>query len=421
MLTAPLVTPLEVSEPSDGPRSVYMNNAATTWPKPERVYDAVNGALRATGSLGRTARRSSEAESPLERARARCAAFLGVRDPQRLAITPGCTWASNIAIQSMPWKSGDRIVHSGLEHNSASRPCGLVAERHGVEVLTAPYRPGDPMDLDFVEDLLAHGRVRLVVATMASNVTGELLPWRELRRLTRAHGALLMLDAAQTAGVVPIDIGELEPDLMVFAGHKGLYGPPGVGLLYVSAALEQRFFAVGGTGHDSGKLEMSARMPAMFEVGTFNGPAIAGLEAGIAFVAETGPENILRHERALTARFLEGLASREGVQLYGHPDPERRLSVVSCRFKGREPKAVAAWLAEQGVVTRAGYHCSPLAHRTIGSHPFGGTVRFSFGLGNTLSDVERVLALLAELPADVGRAEATQPTPPDQGELDFEI
>jgi selenocysteine lyase/cysteine desulfurase len=381
----------------------------------------MNRGLRTAGSLGRTARKADENDNPLERARAAAAAFLGIKDPQRLAIVPGCTWASNIAIQSLPWKAGDRIIHSGLEHNSASRPCRLVGERHGVEVFTAPYQPGNPMDLDFVEDLLRHKRVKLVVATMASNITGELLPWRELRRLTREHGAMLMLDAAQTAGVVPIDIGELQPDMMVFAGHKGLYGPPGIGLLYVAPGVEHRFFAVGGTGHDSGKLDMSARMPAMFEVGTFNGPAIAGLEAGIAHVQSVGTDAILRHERQLTARFLAGLAAIEGVHVYGDPDPEKRLSVVSCRFLGRDPKTVSGWLAERGIVTRAGFHCAPLAHQTIGSHPFGGTVRFSFGHPNTLREVDHVLAVLAQMPADLGRFEATLPCKPGRCDLDFEI
>ena len=398
--------------------TIYLNNAATSWPKPERVHEAVNRALRGAWSLNRTAGRKAAEENFLEPARARVAAFLGISDPQRLAFVPGCTYASNIAVQALPWKAGDQIVMSGLEHNASARPCRLVGERHRVEVFTAPYRPGDPISLEYVEARLREGHVRLVASTMASNVTGEIFPYRELREMTRKYGALLFLDAAQAGGVLPVNIAELQPDLIVFAGDKGLHGPPGIGLLYVDPHVEQRFFAVGGTGHDSGKLDMSARMPAMFEVGTFNGPAIAGLDAGVQWVKETGTEAVLRRERELASRFLAGLASIAGAHVYGGADPTRRVAVVSCRFEGRDPRTVAGWLAERGIITRAGFHCAPLAHQTIGSHPFGGPVRFSFGYHLTPGEVDQTLAVLAEMPADLGRSGPPAPPPPPEQEIE---
>src|SRR5690606_24385195 len=231
----------------------------------------------------------------------------------------------------------------------------------------------------------------------ASNVTGEITPYRELRELTRRYGALLMLDAAQAGGVLPLSMSELEPDLCVFAGHKGFYGPTGVGLLYVAPGLDQELFLVGGTGRDSGKVEMSRSMPHQFEVGTHNAMSLAGLEAGVRWLMETGIDRILAHEQALTRRFMDGLQSRGDVHVYGGRDPARRVGVASVRFIGRDPGEVGGWLAERGVVTRTGFHCAPLAHQTIGSHPYGGTVRFSFGWSNTADEVDRVLDLLAEL------------------------
>ena len=186
------------------PGAIYLNSAATTWPKPERVYEAVGRTLRAAGSLGRTA--GTNVETPLEGTRSRVAAFFGIDDPRRLAFVPGCTYACNIAVQGLEWKRGDRILISGLEHNAVSRPARLVAARHGVDLGTSPYAPGAPIDLEWVERELKRGGVRMVAAVMASNVTGEILPYRELRELTRKHNALLLLDGAQAGGVLPISI-----------------------------------------------------------------------------------------------------------------------------------------------------------------------------------------------------------------------
>jgi selenocysteine lyase/cysteine desulfurase len=188
-----------------------------------------------------------------------------------------------------------------------------------------------------------------------------------------------------------------------------------VGILYVAPGVEEGFFAVGGTGKDSGKVEMSRKMPDQFEVGTHNAMSLAGLEAGVAWLQETGVERVLAHERALARRFVEGLKRRGDVHFYGGDDLGRRLGVVSVRFLGREPKDVGGWLAERGIVTRTGFHCAPLAHQTIGSHPFGGTVRFSFGWSNTEEEVDRALAVLAEMEEAVPKR-SPEPVPPAAAE-----
>jgi len=371
--------------------NIYLNSAATTWPKPESVQRAMTDALMSASNPGRT---SEKSEDSIERARLNIASFLQAKDPNSLAFVPSATWATNCAIQSLPWQPGDHVVMSGLEHNACSRPVRIIAARHGITFGCAPYAPGNPMDLNWVERELRRRKVKLVVANMGSNVTGELTPFEHLRELTKRYGARLMLDATQVAGVLPLDLSEMDPDVAVFAGHKGLHGPPGVGMIYLSPDLPTEVFVGGGTGKDSGVLDMSNSMPSKFEVGTPNLPGILGLEAGVAWVQSQGTAQIFRHESNLAAHFVDGLSKLEDVVIYGAGSMTARLPVVSVNFLGRDPKHVANWLSRRGVVTRAGFHCSPLAHQSIGSHSWGGTVRFSFGYHNTLAEVQYALHLI---------------------------
>lgn len=371
--------------------NIYLNSAATTWPKPASVQSAVTDALMSACNPGRTA---EKVQDPIERARLNIASFLQAKDPNTLAFVPSATWAANCAIQSLPWQPGDHVIISGLEHNACSRPVRIIAARHDITFGCAPYAPGNPMDLDWVEGELRQRKVKLVVANMGSNVTGELTPYAQLRELTRKYGARLMLDATQVAGVLPLDLSEIDPDMAVFAGHKGLHGPPGIGMIYLSPDLPTEVFVGGGTGKDSGALDMSNSMPSKFEVGTPNLPGILGLEAGVAWVQSQGTAQIFRHESNLAAHFVDGLSKLENVLIYGGGTMTTRLPVISVNFLGRDPKHVAKWLSKGGVVTRAGFHCSPLAHQSIGSHPWGGTVRFSFGYHNTLAEVQYALHLI---------------------------
>ncbi len=379
---------------------MYFNNAATTWPKPEIVYQTVDDCFRNLNSPGRTVSdEGARSAAMMSTCRTEVAEFFGIRDPNRLIFTPSATYSLNLAIQGLHWHEGDLILISGLEHHAVSRPVRKVARERGLDFEVAPYRLGDPMDLDFVEDRLKTGKVKLIAATMASNVTGEILPSRELGDLADRYGAIYLVDAAQTAGVLPIDVEELRADLLSFAGHKGLFGPPGVGGLYVRKGIELECLAEGGTGKDSGKHEMSGRYPSNYEVGTHNLLSIAGLTAGVRWLRGTGLETIVAHERALTQRFLEGLHELSGVSIYGAPDPDNRTAVVSLTMEGTTPNEIATWLAEtHHIATRAGYHCAPLAHETIGSLPGPGTIRFSFGYFNTLEEVETVLGRLSEMP-----------------------
>lgn len=373
---------------------IYFNNAATSWPKPEPVYKAIDACLRAHGSPMRSVGAGADA---MHACREEIASFLGIADPGRLGFLPGCTYALNLAILGLPWVEGDVAIMSGLEHHAVSRPLRKTVRERGIRLEVAPYSPDDPIDLALVESVLKRGRVRLVACTMASNVTGDILPVAEVIRLAHRYDALCLVDAAQTAGVLPIDVGALGPDMVAFAGHKAMFGPPGIGGLYVAPHVQLRTLAEGGTGHDSGKHEMSGSFPASFEVGTHNLPAISGLAEGVRWIRQTGLDAIRKHECRLAERLVSGLREIRGIKVHGGARPDRRTSVASLTFEGQSPQDVGRRLAERHqVVGRFGYHCAPLAHETIGTLPGPGTFRLSVGYFNTDEEVDRVLSYIAE-------------------------
>jgi len=381
---------------------IYLNNAATTWPKPEVVYTTVDKCFREMDSPMRNAAEGVLHGDLMSESRKVIAPFFGITDPTRLILTPGCTYALNLAILGVGWKSGDVAIMSGLEHHAVSRPIRKLAIERSIRFEVAPYEPGHPIDLDFVEQTLRRGRVRLVACTMASNVTGDLFPVQDVVELAHRYHALCLIDAAQAGGILDIDAESLGADLLAFAGHKGLFGPPGLGGLYVAPGIDLRTLAEGGTGGDSGEHAMFHKVPSTYEVGTHNLPAIAGLAAGVQWIQETGLERIRAHERKLVGQFIAGVSEIPGVKVYGTRDLDRRTGVVSLTMEGMTPKELAAWLAEEHQVTsRAGFHCAPLSHETIGTLPGEGTIRFSFGFFNTPEEVASVLQDLVEAPRAV--------------------
>lgn len=378
---------------------IYLNNAATTFPKPECVGEAMQRVLAAAGSAGRDALGPGchDGKALLECCRETVAGFLNAPDPSRLCFLPGCTYALNLAIQGLAWEAGDVALMSGLEHHAVSRPIRKVAIERGAEFAVAPYEPGEPVDLGWLESRLREGGVRLVACTMASNVTGEVVDVAAVCRLAREHGATTLIDAAQSVGMIEIDVGALGCDMLAFAGHKGLFGPPGVGGLWIRDGLELRTLAEGGTGSDSGRHEIGGACPCRYEVGTHNLPAIAGVAAGAAWVRERGVASIAQHERALVGRLIEGLGAIEGVTVHGGRDLERRTSAVSVTIRGMDPASAAAGLAQRGITTRAGFHCAPLAHETIGTLAGGGTLRLSPGAFTSEREIDLTIEAMREI------------------------
>lgn len=378
---------------------IYFNNAATSWPKPEVVYQAVDDCFRSLNSPNRTTSREGSLSSDLLQAsRREVAEFFGIRNSQRLAFVPSCTYGLNAAIWGQPWREGDVALMSGLEHHAVSRPIRRVSHEKAVRFEVIPFSFQEPIDLDFVESRLRNQQVRLVACTMASNVTGHVLPIQPLGALCRQYGACLLVDAAQSAGVLPVDVEDLQADILVFAGHKALFGPPGVGGLYVREGVPLSAFAVGGTSQDTDAHEVTADFPASFEVGTHNLMAIVGLTAGVGWLKQTGVEAVGAHERNLTNYFIQKVQHVRGVTIYGPVDSAERTGVVSITIKGFKPSAISEHLsADQNIATRSGYHCAPLAHETIGTLPGNGTTRFSFGFFNTQDEIDLAVESLAKL------------------------
>jgi len=379
---------------------MYFNNAATTWPKPEIVYETVDECFRNLNSPDRThSAEGAQSSSTMQTCRKEVAEFFGIDDETRLVFLPSCTYALNLAILGQAWTKDDVVIMSGLEHHAVSRPIRKLSRERGVEFKISPYTPEKPFDLDWLEEELKTGKVKMVACTMAANVTGDILPSIEIGQLCKKYGVRYLVDAAQSAGVLPVDVKELNADFMTFAGHKGLFGPPGIGGLFVRDGIVLDNLAEGGTGKDSGKHDMSGSFPSNFEVGTHNLIGITGLCAGVRWVKQAGLDAIRDHEHSLLIRFIEAISSIPGIKLYGSENLERRTSVCSFTLQDMSPQKIATWLSETyGVSTRAGYHCAPQSHETIGTIPGEGTIRFSFGFSNTVEEIDAVTGMLAELP-----------------------
>jgi cysteine desulfurase family protein len=381
------------------PPLVYLDNAATSWPKPDVVETAMVRYLREIGaSPGRSAHRLSNAAEGIRLdAREAVAELVGVRDPLRVVFTGNATAALNLVLFGL-LNPGGHVVTTGIEHNAVMRPLRALESR-GVRVTVVPCAADGSLGAAAVDAALRPDTV-LVVANHASNVCGTVLPVREIAAVAHARGIPLLVDAAQTAGVWPIDLAADRIDLLAFTGHKGLLGPPGVGGLVISDAFDAERLPPrvhGGTGSRSEHEVQPGFLPDKYEAGTPNAVGLAGLAAGARFVLERTVAKVRQHEQALTARLLDGLAGVPGVTVHGSQNPARQTAVVSFTVCGRSTSDVAAQLDERyGVLCRPGLHCAPQAHRTLGTLP-GGTVRFSPGLFTTPAEIDQALAAVRRL------------------------
>ncbi len=353
---------------------------------------------RAGGNPGRSGHRLSVAAARVVyEAREAVAELFNVPDPLRVIFTPNATYALNLAMRGY-LRPGDRVVTTSVEHNSVMRPLRAL-EKKGVEVAVVPCARDASLKPAAMEKAVTPA-TKLVVVNHASNVTGTLLPVAEVATIAHEAGALILVDAAQTAGCVPIDVQEAGIDLLAFTGHKALLGPNGTGGLVVGAdvdASEIEPLIAGGTGSSSESEEQPETLPDKFEAGTVNAVGLAGLHAGIRFVTERGVEAIRARGVALTRQLAEGLAGIPGVKLYGPADPEKRTAVASITVEGLRVSDVGLRLDDDfNILARVGLHCAPAAHRTIGTFPEG-TVRLAPGVFTTAADVEKAVAAIKEI------------------------
>jgi len=376
--------------------TVYLDNAATSWPKPEEVYRAVDRFMRQVGATpGRGGhRREEEAQRIADETRQALAQLFHAPDPQGVVFTMNATQAINMALKGL-LRPGDHVVTSSIEHNALWRPLKAL-ERTGVRVTAVPCAPDGTLDPAAVAAAL-RPETRLVAMLHGSNVLGAILPVAEIGAICRSRGVLFLVDAAQTAGALPLDMEAMGIDLLAFAGHKGLYGPHGTGGLVVRPGVALETWIEGGSGVESASETMPEALPARLEAGSHNAAGIAGLLEGVRFVLEQGVERIRAHEVELASLLLEGLREIPGASILGPGDPAQRTAVVSVTVEGYSPDQLAVVLDQVfDVATRAGLHCAPQAHRTAGTLDCG-ALRFSPGYFNTADDIRYAVESLREI------------------------
>lgn len=378
---------------------IYLDNAATSFPKPESVYQAIEHTLRYIGgSPGRGSHKKAlEASRLVFNTREKMAQLLNVPDSSRIIFTLNATEALNLALKGL-LKARDHVITSSLEHNSVLRPLRALEQKRWITKTIIPCTTGGFINMEALEKAF-QPNTRLVILTHASNVIGTIMPIQEISHLAHKRGVLLVLDAAQTVGSMPIDARELGVDLLAASGHKGLLGPQGTGFLYIKEGLVLEPLLEGGTGSYSDHEEQPLELPDRFESGTHNTPGIAGLGAAVEFLLKEGLSKVWQHKKMLTSLALEALQEVPGTQIYGPKEPEKQTAVISFNLAGRDPTSIGRVLDEEfDIQTRTGLHCAPLAHRTIGSFPLG-TVRISFGYFNTPAEIEYFVSALMKLKA----------------------
>lgn len=377
---------------------IYLDNASTAFPKAEGVAEAVYHYLRDCGcNVGRGGYDMAySAEETVFRTRQQLADFFHGPDCRNVVFTKNITESLNVILKGF-LRPGDHILVSAMEHNAMMRPLQQLAAR-GVAFDRIPCAADGTLCLDRAEALL-RTNTRAIAMLHASNVCGTVLPLEAVGELCQKHGLRFIVDCAQTAGVLPIDMGAMHIDALAFTGHKGLLGPQGIGgfILQKDMVPLVEPLLSGGTGSISHTEEVPPFMPDRFEPGTPNLPGIFGLHAALEFLEREGTENIRRHELALTARFLDAIGTIPGLRIVGRTGTEGRTGVVSVLPERADPALLADALGrEYGIMVRVGLHCAPNAHRVLGTYPTG-TVRFSFGFRNTEEEADKAAAALREL------------------------
>lgn len=377
---------------------IYLDNASTTFPKAPNVANAMSDYLT---NYGININRGSYAlaydvEDIIYTTRQRLNNVFNSHDPSHVIFTQNVTMSLNMVIKGL-LKSGDHVLVSTMEHNAVMRPLTQLLD-NGITFDVIPCDVTGSIEIDAIESLIRPNTVAIII-NHASNVCGTIQPIQSIGALCKAHNLHFIVDAAQTAGVIPINVKACHIDALCFTGHKGLLGPQGIGGIILTKEIAQTLtpLIAGGTGSFSHLETMPTHMPDAFEAGTLNLPGIIGLKEGLSYIEAVGMKNIHNHELALTKTFLECLRSITGINIIGKQDIQDRTAVVSITIDGMDPASIAYELeSTYHIMTRVGLHCAPRAHQTLGTYPEG-TVRFSFGYANTMEDIETALSALHKI------------------------
>lgn len=376
-------------------RLIYLDHAATSYPKPQSVSRAMEDALRTKGgNPGRSGHTLSlRAARAVYECREKVCSLFHFDKPENVIFTQNTTYALNMAIKGVV-RSGDHVVTSNLEHNSVLRPLYTLSRTRGVTYSLFDATDDDDEQTVYCFKRALRDNTRVAVVTAASNVCGKLLPIRAIGAVCRAKGITLIVDCAQAGGIVPLDASVLNADFLCFAGHKGLYGPQGTGILLCCGDRVPEPLAEGGNGVQSESREMGEALPERLEAGTVNTPGICGLSAGIDFVKSVGTEEIFGRSLHMTRYLTDRLFEIDGVTVYG--DYGVKAPVVLINKEGFSPNRLSSLLSDHGICTRGGLHCAPTAHEVLGSGKEGG-LRISLGHGNTKGELDRFLSVLSKL------------------------
>ena len=379
---------------------IYFDNAATSFPKPAQVYNEVRSCmLYSGGNAGRGSHRlSMAAAQKIFDCRELAASLVGCDSPERVAFTMNTTYALNVAIKGL-LKFGDRVIISDLEHNAVYRPiCALVKER-GIKYDVFDTMTHKDRDDDICDNIkkLIKKETKMLICTCSSNICSRVLPIEKIGKLCHDKGLIFVVDGAQGAGHINIDMTKMHIDILCVPSHKGLYGPQGCGMIIFGDGVDCRTLIEGGNGYDSLSFDMGDSLPERFEAGTLPAPIISGLAEGIKSVMDVGIEQISSYERSLNARALEMLENTNGIHVYA---PQHCGSVLSFNMDGIGSEKLAAELDRYGICVRGGYHCAALAHKTIGTAN-GGSVRLSFGRYNKMYELEAFWKVLKRIRSEM--------------------
>ncbi len=375
---------------------IYLDNAATSFPKPERVYKAVDKCLREYGANpGRSGHKLAlKAGRAIYETRELICKLFNIDNPMQVIFTSNATDSLNLAIKGV-LKEGDHVITSGMEHNSLIRPIKAL-EEIGVENTIVKCSKEGIIKIDELKKAIKKN-TRLIALAHASNVTGNLIPIEEIGNIAKEKDILFMVDAAQTAGIYNIDVKKMNIDLLACPGHKGLMGPQGTGILYVREGIILKQMKEGGTGSKSESLLQPEIVPDRYESGTPNTPGIVGMGAGVEFILEKGIDNIRRHEEELTEYMLNELKSIKNVKIYGTKDAKKQASVISINIGDLDSSEIS-YILDQAfdIAVRSGLHCAPLAHKSLGTFEQG-TVRFSIGYFNKKEDIDKAISAIKSI------------------------
>lgn len=378
---------------------IYMDNGATSWPKPPEMLKALtDAAANYCANPGRSGHAmAARTAREIFRTRLAAAELFNIDEPGQIIFTKNCTEGINMALMGV-LREGDHVVTSSMEHNSVMRPLYYLRKK-GIETTVVPCDAEGRLDPENVRKALRMN-TRLIVLTAASNVTGTMMPLEEVGRIAIRRGVLFMVDGAQGAGVMDLNVKKNHIDILAAPGHKGLLGPQGTGLLYIRKNITITPLLKGGTGSSSMDLRQPLEFPEGYEAGTVNGPGIIALGASLTIINKIGIQTIAAHERRLTQRLQNGLAAIPGVRLYGPEDSRQKTAVIAFNIEGMDCEEAAMIMNDEyGIAVRAGFHCSGMAHETIGTGRTG-CIRLTPGFYSGDRDIEAVIAAIKKMAAE---------------------